>query len=156
MPRRNAELHTTVLVVQARHQEQGTTRLARNSEVEVCTDNFTTMAYINHQGGRDPDLTEIVRPLWEWALQTCITICATYIPGVDNDQADMLSRRKRVITDWMLPRNLFLFRLSLSPWMYSRQGLNTQLPRYVSRFPDPGAESVDAFSQKTHEGAGLR
>ena len=93
------ELHTTVLVVPS--ASQGT------SVVEVRTDNFTTMAYINHQGGRDPDLTEIVRPLWEWALLTRTTIFATYIPGVDNDRADKLSRRKRDRTDWMLHRNLF-------------------------------------------------
>ena len=50
------ELHTTVLVVQALRKE------LQGSVVEVHTDNFTTMAYINHQGGRDPDLTEIVCP----------------------------------------------------------------------------------------------
>ena len=53
------ELHITVLVVQALRKE------LQGSVVEVRTDNFTTMAYINHQGGRDPDLTEIVCPLWE-------------------------------------------------------------------------------------------
>jgi len=139
------ELHTTVLVVQALRKE------LQGSVVEVRTDNFTTMAYINHQGGRDPDLTEIVRPLWEWALLTRTTIFATYIPGVDNDRADKLSRRKRDRTDWMLHRNLFS-RLSRQCGPFTLDlfatRLNAQLPRYVSRFPDPGAESVDAFRQK--------
>ena len=43
------ELYTTVLEVQALHKE------LQGSVVEVRTDNFTTMAYINHQGCRDPD-----------------------------------------------------------------------------------------------------
>ena len=56
------ELHTTVLVVQALRKD------LQDLLVKVCTDNFTTMVYINHQGGRDPDLTEIGRLLWAWAL----------------------------------------------------------------------------------------
>ena len=83
------ELHTPVLVCKAfRHEIEG-------SVVEIRTDNMTTMAYLNHQGGRHPELTEIVRPLWEWALRTRTTIFATYIPGKVNDRADRLSRVKR-------------------------------------------------------------
>ena len=138
------ELHTTVLVVQAlRRKLQG-------SVVEIRTDNLTTMAYINHQGGRDPALTELVRPLWDWALQTRTTLCATYIPGKINDRADKLSRRKRDRTDWMLHRNLFS-RLSRQCGPFTLDlfatRLNAQVARYVSRFPDPGSVSVDAFRQ---------
>jgi hypothetical protein len=138
------ELHTTVLVVQAFR------RKLAGSTVEIRTDNLTTMAYINHQGGRDSALTELVRPLWDWALQTRTTIFATYIPGKVNDRADRLSRRKRDRTDWMLNKALF-GRLSrqLGPFTLDlfATRLNAQVPRYVSRFPDPGATSVDAFRQ---------
>jgi hypothetical protein len=138
------ELHTTVLVVQALRKE------LQGSVVEIRTDNLTTMAYINHQGGRDPALTELVRPLWDWALQTRTTLCATYIPGKVNDRADKLSRRKRDRTDWMLHRNLFS-RLSRQCGPFTLDlfatRLNAQVARYVSRFPDPGSVSVDAFRQ---------
>ena len=101
-----------MLVVQALRKE------LQGSVVEVRTENFTTMAYTNHQGGRDPDLTEIVCTLWERALLTRTTIFATYIPGVDKDRVDKLSRRKRDSNDWMLHRNLASADLSL--WMYLR------------------------------------
>ena len=138
------ELHTTVLVVQAFR------KALAGSTVEIRTDNLTTMAYINHQGGRDSALTELVRPLWDWALQTRTTIFATYIPGKINDRADKLSRRKRDRTDWMLNKALF-GRLSRQAGPFTMDlfatRLNAQVPRYVSRFPDPGAASVDAFRQ---------
>jgi hypothetical protein len=138
------ELHTTTLVVQAlRRDLQGST-------VEIRTDNLTTMAYVNHQGGRDPALTELVRPLWDWALRTRTTVFATYIPGKVNDRADRLSRRKRDRTDWMLHRSLFR-RLNRQCGPFTLDlfatRLNAQLPRYVSRLPDPQCTSVDAFRQ---------
>ena len=138
------ELHTTDLVLQAlRHRVQGST-------VEVRSDNLTTVAYINHQGGRDPELTALVRPLWEWAFETGTTVFATYIPGKKNDRADKLSRRQRDRTDWMLNRALFK-RLSkhFGPFTIDlfATRLNAQLPRYISKIPDPGATAVDAFRQ---------
>ena len=54
---------------------------ANSRVVEIRTDNAVTMAYVNHQGGRNPALTALVRPLWEWALATKTTVFATYIPG---------------------------------------------------------------------------
>ena len=78
--------------------------------MEVRSDNLTTVAYINHQGGREPELTALVRPLWEWAFKTGTTVFATYIPGKKNDRADKLSRRQRDRTDWMLNRALFCSR----------------------------------------------
>ena len=138
------ELHTTVLVVMALRRE------LQGSVVEIRTDNLTTMAYINHQGGRDPALTALVRPLWDWALRTRTTLCATYIPGKKNDRADKLSRRRRDRTDWMLHRSLFQ-RLSRQCGPFTLDlfatRLNAQVARYVSRFPDPGSVSVDAFRQ---------
>jgi hypothetical protein len=108
------------------------------------------MAYVNHQGGRDPALTELVRPLWDWALRTRTTVFATYIPGKVNDRADRLSRRKRDRTDWMLHRSLFR-RLNRQCGPFTLDlfatRLNAQLPRYVSRLPDPQCTSVDAFRQ---------
>ena len=138
------ELETTWLVVQAlRHELRGTT-------FEIRTDNLTTMAYINHQGGRDPALTALVRPLWDWALRTHSTVFATYIPGKENDLADRLSRVKRDRTDWMLHRSLFR-RLNRQCGPFTLDlfatKLNAQLPRYVSRFPDPTSWAVDAFAQ---------
>jgi hypothetical protein len=111
---------------------------------------MTTVAYVNHQGGRNPALTALVRPLWEWCLHTSTTVFATYLPGEQNDRADRLSRVKRDRTDWMLNRTMFRklehnfgkFTLDLFATR-----LNAQCPRYVSRFHDPQAIATDAFLQ---------
>jgi hypothetical protein len=137
------ELHTTVLVCMAFRKDLA------GSVVEIRTDNMTTMAYLNHQGGRHPELTAIVRPLWEWALRTRTTIFATYLPGKKNDRADRLSRVRRDRTDWMLNKSIFrriqrLFGPFTVDLFATR--LNALLPRYVSRHPDPGAIAADAFT----------
>ena len=138
------ELMATVLSVQSlkKHFEGKT--------LEIRTDNMTTMAYINHQGGRNRLLTEIVRPLWDWALRTKTTIFSTFIAGKVNERADRLSRVQRDRSDWMLNKKLFL-RLD-QKWgpftmdMFATR-LNTQLPRFCSWLPDPAATAVDAFLQ---------
>ena len=138
------ELKTTVLGVQAFADTLA------GSVVEIRTDNAVTMAYINHQGGRSPELTELCRPLWDWALRTGTTIFATYIPGKLNVRADQLSRVRRDRTDWMLNRNEFRkLERRWGPFTLDAFAtrLNAQLPRYCSWKADPGATFVDALQQ---------
>ena len=138
------ELKTTVLGVQA------FAATLAGSTVEVRTDNIDTMAYINHQGGRNPALTALCRPLWDWALRTKTTIFATYIPGKDNVRADRLSRIQRDRTDWMLNRRAFQ-RLEQRWGPFTIDAFATRLnhlvPRYISWQADPGATFVDALQQ---------
>jgi Reverse transcriptase (RNA-dependent DNA polymerase) len=122
----------------------------RGQVVEIRTDNTTTVAYVNHQGGRSRFLTELVRPLWEWALATGTHVFATHIPGKLNKRADSLSRWTRDRSDWKLdPR---VFRRLERLWgphtldLFATR-LNTQLPRFVSWRDDPVAVGTDAFRQ---------
>ena len=138
------ELKTAVLGVQSFASQ------LEGSVVEIRTDNAVTMAYINHQGGRNPALTALVRPLWEWALATKTTVFATYIPGKLNVRADQLSRVKRDRTDWMLNRREFrAVEQRWGPFTLDAFAtrLNRQLPRYCSWRPDPEATLVDALQQ---------
>lgn len=85
------ELRAVQLVL--RHfQEQ-----VRGSTVLVRTDNTTTSAYINRQGGtRSPDLCLQAWDLFHWAIEYGVELRAAYLPGVKNVHADSLSRVGRL------------------------------------------------------------
>ena len=109
------ELETTWLVVQAlRHELRGST-------FEIRTDNLTTMAYINHQGGRYPALpvTALIRPLLDWALRTHSTVFATHIPGKENDLADRRVSRTSA---------------QMSSTLYGSQAASFDRPAFVELF----------------------
>lgn len=120
-----------------------------NVHIRIYTDNTTTCAYINKFGGRKNELNDIARNIWNWALEREIHISAAHIPGVCNVQADSLSRTFNDDLEWALSKETFMliqktFGNTDIDLFASR--LNNQLPKYVSRFPDPAAFAVDAFS----------
>jgi len=58
--------------------------------------NQTIVAYINDMGGTvSPQLTDLAKALWMWALAKDIILTAEYIPGVTNVVADAESRSIR-------------------------------------------------------------
>nr|XP_054606384.1 uncharacterized protein LOC129166858 [Nothobranchius furzeri] len=71
--------------------------------VLVRTDNTTTVAYINHQGGlRSMRLHTLARRLILWCSRHLLSIRATHVPGVLNRGADLLSRGTPLYGDWSL------------------------------------------------------
>ena len=67
----------------------------RNSTVLVRSDNMTTCAYINCQGGTwSPDVCLQAWNLFHWCLAPEITFRAFYIPGLVNLHPDRLSRHQ--------------------------------------------------------------
>lgn len=118
--------------------------------VHVRTDNITTRAYINHQGGRSRFLTELYRPLQLWLERTNTVLVASHLAGKLNKRADALSRWKRDRSDWRL--NPRVFRRVDRMWgrhtvdLFATR-LNAQLPRFVSWWHDPEAWATDAFLQ---------
>ena len=74
----------------------------KHSVVLVETDNSTTMAYVNHLGGRSRFLSEVAHRLWLATNQFGITPRAVHRPGVENRRADLLSRWKQDSTDLKL------------------------------------------------------
>ena len=115
-------------------------------------DNQRAVAYINNMGGTvSPQLTNLAKALWMWALSNDIVLSAEYIPGVANVAADAESRSMTDRTNWKLhPRLLQEINQKWGPLevdlLASR--LSTQLPRYFSWKPDPLAEATDAFTQQ--------
>ena len=86
----------------------------KNSVVLVETDNSTTMAYVNHLGGRSRFLSEVAHRLWRVTNQFGITLRAVHRPGVENRRADLLSRWKQDSTDLKLDPKYF--RLAEQRW----------------------------------------
>ncbi|KAF7221522.1 putative LOC107375874-like protein, partial [Nothobranchius furzeri] len=71
--------------------------------VLVRTDNTTTVAYINRQGGlRSMRLDTLARRLILWCSRHLLSIRATHVPGVLNRGADLLSRGTPLYGDWSL------------------------------------------------------
>ena len=115
-------------------------------------DNQTAVAYINNMGGTvSPQLTDLAKALWMWALSNDIALIAEYIPGVANVVADAESRSMTDRADWKLhPRLLQGINQKKGPLEVDlfASRLSTQLPCYFSWKPDPLAEATDAFTQQ--------
>ena len=75
---------------------------------------------------------------------------AQHIPGIQNDVGDTASRELDSRTEWTLDKQIFQ---SICQRFYTPEvdlfasRLTHQVPKYVSRYPDPGALAVDAFLQ---------
>jgi hypothetical protein len=67
------------------------------------SDNTTVVAYVNKQGGtRSWDLCQEAVKLWEFCIQYQITPIAIHLPGVRNQLADLLSRRRVNHNEWTM------------------------------------------------------
>ena len=122
----------------------------KDTHVRLGTDNTTTLAYINKQGGRKSDLNEIAREIWIWAIDRNIWLSAVHVPGVANVAADTASRKKYEHEgEWKLNEKIFKmiedkvgqFQIDL---FASR--INTQCKQFFAWQPDPDALAIDAFS----------
>lgn len=121
----------------------------RGQNVLVLTDNVTTKAHINRQGGTHSiSLMQEAERLCLWSERNLSSIRAEHISGVDNTQADWLSRSTVDPGEWHLHPQLFgelSQRFGLPEVDMFASHLNAQLPRFVSRFPSPGAEQTNAL-----------
>ena len=77
--------------------------LLSGHHVLVRTDNTTTVAYINRQGGlRSRTLHGLARKLILWSSAHFLSLRATHVPGTLNTGADLLSRGAPVYGEWTL------------------------------------------------------
>ena len=103
------------------------------------SDNISTVAYINFQGGPSNDLSHIAIAIWTTAVDLNMTITAKFLAGLLNTHADFLSR---ILShhDWRLNPNLFRYLDNTwGPHDVDRFAslVTTQLPRYNSLYSDP-------------------
>jgi hypothetical protein len=121
--------------------------------VLVRTDSMVAVAYINHMGGRDREMSTLAASIWDWCFKRKVFLQALHIPGKDNIEADQLSRAVDR-NDWKLhPRFFKEIQHMWGPHQVDlfASMLNTQLPQYFSWLNDPKALAVDAFRQDWKE-----
>jgi len=121
----------------------------RKIHVHMRMDNRTAVAYLLKMGGtRSASMLQIAQELWDYALSNQITLTAEYLPGKVNQEADWESRNCRDFSNWRL--NPLVFQSLNKIWgpleidLFA-DSMNTQLPKYMSWFPDPFAQGTDAF-----------
>ena len=144
-------LHINVLELRAvRLACQKFDAVIGQSSILVESDNTTTVAYLNRQGGvhsRQLDLE--VRLFFQWLIPRNIRVTAVYRPGLDNTLADYLSRHRADSREWSLCSRVVsrLFATWGTPQvdLFASQA-NHKLPLYFSLLPDPRAAGLDALS----------
>ena len=124
--------------------------MIKDKSVQVLTDNITALAYIVNKGGPSQELTEISIAVWHLCHQLNVHLQVAHIKGLENQVADRLSR----VMDnynWQLHPGLFgLIDRLFGPHTVDRFAsvVNTQLPRFNSRFWEPHTEGIDALAQQ--------
>ena len=122
---------------------------ASGAVLDVRTDSRVTMGVLNAMCSRSPRLMAEVRRLHGTLEAMGVRVRASWLPSVANVAADRLSRDADG-TDWRLcPAVFAALDAAWGPLTVDRFAslTNTQLPRYNSRYLDPGCEAVDAWTQ---------
>lgn len=121
----------------------------KHKNVQILSDNVTTVAYLNHLGGPSPTLTKLMSSIWMEAHEAGIKLSARHLAGVQNTHADRLSRLSAQY-EWMLNPRIFQYLDSIwGPHHVDRFAsiANAQLPIYNSFHYDPLTSGVDALAQ---------
>ena len=96
------------------------------------------------------DSMDLTFDLFSLVLQWGMSIRARHIPGRLNRTADLLSRSDQIVnTEWTLSRPVAaqLWKVWGTPMIdLMATELTTQLPTYISPYPDPRAFAVDAMT----------
>lgn len=137
------ELKAALLTIKALAAEM------QNAHIQIFMDNTVAISYVNKFGGKMSALHSIAKEIWCWAKDRNLWISAVHVPGVENNEADDLSRKTNDDTEWML--NPIYFQSlkavvgDMDIDMFASR-INCQLPQYVSYTPDAQAIAVDAMS----------
>ena len=123
----------------------------KGSHVRVLCDNTTAVHTINNMGTtKSMTCNNVVKQIWEFCLLNDMYVTCTYIPGKENVLADRASRKEYKQGEWMLDKALFQQALNSFDFVPNidcfATRANAQLAEYVSRYRDPYAVHVDAFS----------
>ncbi|GFO29179.1 enzymatic polyprotein [Plakobranchus ocellatus] len=117
--------------------------------------NTPAVVYINSMGGTHSfKCNDISRQLITWRKARDIWLSACHIAGEDNAKADSYSRKQSIHTEWTLNKVVFTnlcqtFGIPVIDLFASLT--NHQLSRYMSLYPDPNAEAINAFLHSSLE-----
>ncbi|XP_072021557.1 uncharacterized protein [Amphiura filiformis] len=118
-----------------------------NHVVKWFTDN-QSVAAIATKGSMKTDLQEIALNIFRICVQDNISLEVEWVPRSDNERADYISR---IIDadDWAISDYIFeKLDTRWGPHTIDRFAsfYNAKLPRFDSRFWNPGCENIDAFT----------
>lgn len=121
------------------------------THIKIMSDNTTTVSAINKMGtSRSHNCDEVAKDIWEWAIERNNWLTAAHIPGIFNEEADRLSRKFEIHTEWMLNKEKFqetCKQLDYTPTVdLFASRLNNQTKEFVSYRPDPECVAVNAFT----------
>ena len=119
--------------------------------IRVLSDNTTAISVLNKMGTvRSQQWNLIAQTVWQFCRDNKIWITCAHIPGKLNTEADTESRKEYKQAEWMLNSDIFekaVQRFNFIPDLDCfASRINSQIPRYVSRMPDPYASFIDSFS----------
>ena len=125
-------------------------RNTKDSHILVMCDNVTAVCSLNKMGSvKSPQCDKIVREIWRYIISNDNWLTVSYIPGKENIEADLESRRDNN-KEWMLDPVVFnkiIKHINISPTMdLFASRLNFQLKPFVSFRPDPEALHINAFT----------
>ena len=124
-------------------------RLFKGNHILIRSDSVNAVAYVRDMGGmQNVPMDNLAKKIWNFAMEHQFWISVSFIPGVENLDADFGSRHLSQRTEWALPVSVFnalVSKLMLPSIDLFASRLNAKLDRYVSWFPDPYSTDVDAF-----------
>jgi len=144
-------LHINVLELRAaRLGLQAFASTLDSKQILLRVDNTTALTYINKLGGiQSRSLHEDARKLWQWCEARSLWVQVSYIPSAQNTDSDRASRQPNIDTEWVLfaiAFQLVVQRFGCPTIDLFASASNAQCSRFVSWFPETGAENVDAFT----------
>lgn len=96
-----------------------------------------------------PHLSELSRKIWEWCEKRHIWLKASYIASAENVETDRASRYVNIDSEWELSDLAFnKIKDQFGPCSVDlfASRLNKKYKKFYSRFPDPEAWAIDAFT----------
>lgn len=123
----------------------------RGQAVKILTDNTTAVACIRRQGSvNSSSLWELSRDILIFAQDMDMVLIPVHLSGVLNVLADMGSREGPISTEWSIDPQSFWDICDLVGFIPEvdlfATRFNSQLPTFVSPFPDHFAVGQDALS----------
>ena len=121
-----------------------------HQKVHILSDNTATIANLNNMGGPSPELCRVAKAIWALCLELDIEISLSHIRGVLNSRSDRLSRLP-VMYEWSLHPSWFhRIESRWGPHSIDRFATlaNALLPKFNSRYLEPGSDGIDALSQQ--------
>jgi hypothetical protein len=129
-----------------------TQQIAAVKTISIQTDNKTCLSILKRFGSRHRHLDLALGPTIQMLLQNQVLIHPIHIAGVNNTEADALSRMKTKRNEWMLTQEGFLwlvkkFRIQPTVDAFATER-SAKMDRFMSRWWTPKATAINAFAQR--------